>query len=412
MNTMSMPRLTPTLLILPLLLISLSIGAAACSSEDEGRMWKPAASESEERRETKESVEEDEDEVDDAEIEKRESGEEEPLEIDEDKDPDEELPGPDATSTSETDKGIVNIPGGINRKGGSFADDVLALLPASDDLRDITAFDVRGMKTEGVPAALYEEIEGSYGFLESSYCIRLDEVETSVSAGWDSLFVKGKFSKDDFRMLLEIDGYGTESYKDYELWVNTPDARAIAFFEEQSAILMGREDSVRQVLKDLNRGNESFPEKESSLRRVYDATRDGLKVRMKSVCSGDYCRVLATAAVTAASEHEYAADIELVAMAESEDTAQSIRDDLKATIDEPSYIEVLDISASASDEFVIVRATIDEESVENWAYYSVPYSIFMRPSGAVPPAPAAAAPAGGNSSVPPQRECPPQPEGP
>ena len=229
--------------------------------------------------------------------------------------------------------------------------------------------------------------------------------------GWASLFVRGEFSREDFRMLLEIDGYEAETYRGYELWVNTSESEAIAVFEEQGAILMGGEDSVRQTLKELNRGSESFLEWESRLRRVYDATQDGLKLKIKAVCSGDYCRVLATAAVTAASEDEYAADIELVAMAESEDTALVIRDDLKATIDEPSYIEVLDISVSASDELVKVRATIDEDSVEDWGYYSVPYSIFMKPSGAVPPAPAAPTLGGQGSVVPSQRECPPSAEG-
>ena len=409
MRVMKASRLLPLRLIVSLLLISLLTGAVSCSSEDDSRMWQPAKSASEERRDAEENEPEDVDEEHASEIEVVESDGEASGERQEDVDEDEERTEAVATPTPEPDRGIARSARGISR-GGGFADGVLALLPGSDDLRDLVAFDVRGIRTtEVTPAALHAELEESYGFLGSSYCIRLDEVEAIVSAGRDKLLVKGEFSKEELRALLEFDGYENETYRGYELWVES-ESGAIAVFEERMAILIGREDSVRQVLKDLNRGNESFLARESRLRTLYDKTRDGLKLRLKSVCSGDYCLVLATAAMTAASEDEYAVDIELVAMTVSEDTALEIREDLRATVDQSSYIEVLDISDSVVDEFVIVRATIDEESVEGWGHYSVPYSIFAKPSGAVA-APAAPVMGGSDSSVPEQRECPPSTEG-
>lgn len=168
MRTTSVRLLMPSLLVLSLLLISLWLGALACSSEDEGRMWQPAESESEERRETEESVEDDEDEADDAGIEDRKSDEEKSPEKQEDEDEEEERTDPVPTPIQEVDSEIADRPGGIGRRRESFSDDVLALIPASDDLRDITAFDVKGIRTtEGVPSALEAELQGSYGFLEA-----------------------------------------------------------------------------------------------------------------------------------------------------------------------------------------------------------------------------------------------------
>lgn len=170
-------------------------------------------------------------------------------------------------------------------------------------------------------------------------------------------------------------------------------------------LLLGGDRHVRQALKDLNRGNESFLEQDSHLRQVFDRTRNGLKVRLRTLCSGEHCQVFGFASVTASSEEEYAADIELVVLAESGDAAEAVKDDVRASIemDYRGVIEVLDAGHETDGEYVIVRATIDEESVETWQGYRFPANVVYKPGsfGQQP-----ASPMSPRGDAPPQRECP------
>ena len=144
---------------------------------------------------------------------------------------------------------------------------------------------------------------------------------------------------------------------------------------------MGR---ARQgALKGLQRGTENFLDEDSHLRRVFGRARDGLKLRIDSICAGDSCQAFATSRVTAMSDEMYAVDIELVVLMDSDAAADAVSDTVKGSIDgtEPGFsaLEVLDITHDSAGEFVVVQATIDEESLRFWQEYRVPHTIIKKP---------------------------------
>ena len=328
--------------------------------------------------------------------------------------PEEEAEEPEPTPGPVRDTGILKRLTGGGSGGGSFARDLLSLLPASDPIWEITAYDLEAVRSAGgIREPLQRELDASFGFL-GNYCIALDAVDTIVAQGeWNELLlVEGSFSLTDLRALLEGDGYETETYRGHELWSATADTESaygvsgpVAIFEERNVLLLGRDVHVRQALKDLNRGNESFLEQDSHLRQVLDRTRNGLKVRLRTLCSGEHCQVFAFGVVTASSEEEYAADIEVVVLAESDDAAEAVKDDVRASIemDYRGVIEVLDAGHEADGEYVLVRATIDEESVETWQGYRFPADVVYKP-GIFSQQPAS--PQSLPGEAPPQRECP------
>ena len=401
MKARSMQRPSSRLLPVMLLVLALSLLAVACGTEGERSSGSDSPT-SEQRQDSGESLPTKEEQADEDEDVSDESGGAE-------EQPEEEAEESEPTPEPGRDTGILKrLMGGDS--GGGIASDLLSLLPASELIGGLRAYDLEAIRSAGaIREPLQRELDASFGFL-GNYCIALNDVDTIVAQGdWNELLlVEGSFSIADLRALLEGDGYETETYRGHELWSATADTESaygisgpVAIFEERNVLLLGRDRHVRQALKDLNRGNESFLEQDSHLRQVFDRTRNGLKVGLRTLCSGEHCQVFAFGAVTAPSEEEYAADIELVVLAESGDAAEAVKDDVRASIER--YSEVLDAGHETDGEYVLVRATIDEESVETWQGYRFPVKVVYKP-GSFGQRPAS--PMGAPGDAPPQRECP------
>ena len=398
MKARSMQR--PLLTLLPILLLVLTM---ACGTEsDEGSGTDPSTSEQRQDAEDSSSQKEEE------QTDKDDASDK----ADEEKQTKDKPEDPEPTPAPTKDTGILKRLTGGDSSGDSFASDVLALLPTSETLREFTAYDVKSiLVAESVGEPLQREIEKSIPF-PRIYCIDLDQVETIVAPDNWNFFIKGSFSLADLRALLEGDGYIREEYRGYELWAVPRGTTLeyggyplVAIFEERNAVLMGNDNKVRQVLKDLNRGNESFLEGDSQLCQVFDKARNGLKVKMDTLCSGENCQVFAVAMVTAPSDEDYAADIELVVLTDSDDSAEAVKDEIRTSVQkEFGGIEILDASHETDDEFVYVRATIDEESVGEWQRYRFPLKLVYKPGGFLQSSAAPASPSGREL---PQRECPP-----
>ena len=404
MKARSMQRHSSQLLPIILLVLALSLLAVACGTDGE-RSSEPDPTSSEQRQDSGEPPPEEEQESDREDDSDDESGGVEEQSEEEAKEPE---------PTAETARDTVILKRLTGGDSGSFAGDFLSLLPASDLFMSLTAYDVEAIRSAGgIREPLQRELDASFGFL-GNYCIALDDVDTIVTRGdWNELLlVEGSFSIADLRALLEGDGYEPETYRGHELWSAAADTESaygvsgpVAVFEERNVLLLGRDRHLRQALKDLNRGNESFLEKDSHLQQVFDRTGNGLKVRLRTLCSGEHCQVFAFAIVTAPSEEEYAADIELVVLAESDDAAEAVKDDVRMSIemDHRGVIEVLDAGHETDGEYVLVRATVDEESVEAWQGYRFPVKIVYKPGSF---GQQAASPAVTTGEAPPQRECP------
>ena len=394
----------PLFMLLPILLLALALFVltVACGAEsEEGSGPDSQASEQRQDAEEPSSQKEEEQTVKDDASDK----------ADEEKQTKDKPEDPEPTPVPTKDTGILKRLTGGDSGGDSFASDVLALLPASETLRELTAYDVRSiLASEEVREPLVKEMEESFTYL-GGHCISLDQVETIVAPNNWNIFIKGSFSLEDLRALLEGDGYVNETYREHEIWTASRDTvleyggyQSVAIFEEQNAVLMGGDTQVRQVLKDLNRGNESFLEVDSQLRQVFEKSRNGLKVKLDTLCSGENCQVFAVAMVTAPSDEEYAADIELVVLTDSDDSAEAVKDEIRASVQEEfGSIEILDASHETDDEFVLVQATIDEESVGEWQRYRFPLKLVYKPGRFLQSGAAPASPSGGEL---PQRECP------
>lgn len=275
-------------------------------------------------------------------------------------------------------------------RGGAFTRGVFALLPGSGFDTRITAYNVASIMTaDGVPKALRDEVVNAYGVLEGS-CVFLDEIQMAVQTANLVHYVSGEFAVSDLRQALEQDGFLIEDYRGYEVLLgevylggNRTGNRAVAILEERGTVILGWEDPVKGALKSLKRGTENFLDEDSHLRRVFGKARDGLKLRIDNICAGDFCQEFAASRVTALSDEMYAVDIELVVLMDSDTAADAVRDAVKGSIDgtEPGFLalEVLDITHDSDGEFVVVQATIDEESLRLWQEYRVPHTIIRKP---------------------------------
>ena len=402
MKERSMQRPIITLLTIMLLALVLLFATVACGAEPDAGSG--ADSQASERREDADESPSEKEEEDAAGDEDDSGGETDKPEREEQTEDDDEEQEP--TPEPPKDTGILKRLTGGDSGDVSFASDVLALLPTSELFTKFTAYDVRSiLAAEGVGEPLQREIEESFSYMQS-HCVSHDQVETIVALNNWNFFIEGSFSLADLRALLDGDGYVREEYRGHELWATlNGGGQLVAIFEERNAVLMGNDFTVRQVLKDLNRGNELFLEGDSHLRQVFDKARNGLKIKLNTPCSGEYCQVFATAIVTALSDEEYAADIELVVLTDSDDVAEAVKDEVRASVEHARIgIEIIDASHETDDGFVLVRATIDEESVEDWQRYLAPPNLVFKPGS--PPQPFGAGASPFTSELP-QRECPP-----
>ena len=139
-------------------------------------------------------------------------------------------------------------------RGGAFAGEVFALLPASGFDTRITAYNVTSIMTaDGVTSeALRDEVVNAYGVLEDS-CVFLDEIQMAVQTTNLLHYISGEFAVGDLRQALEQDGFMTEDYRGYEVLLeevylggNRTGNRAVAILEEHDAVIMGWEEPVKE----------------------------------------------------------------------------------------------------------------------------------------------------------------------
>lgn len=184
MKARLMQRPSSRLLPIMLLVLALSLTAVACGTDGErssGADSEPEVSEL--RRDSGQSPPVDEEEEAD-----REDGPDDESDRAEEQS-EEEAEEPEPMPEPVRDTGILKrLMGGGS--GGSFARDLLSLLPASELVREITAYDLEAIRSAGgIREPLLRELDASFDFL-GSYCIALDDVDTIVAQGkWNELLL-------------------------------------------------------------------------------------------------------------------------------------------------------------------------------------------------------------------------------
>ena len=95
---------------------------------------------------------------------------------------------------------------------------------------------------------------------------------------------QGKFAPGDVIEAVEEAGYEEDAYRDFPVWRDeSGQDLSIAVFEEDDFFVLGSDDTIKDFLKALDRG-EGFASGEHGLRRVLDAAGEGLLRFVSGAC--------------------------------------------------------------------------------------------------------------------------------
>ena len=241
-----------------------------------------------------------------------------------------------------------------------------------------------------------DRIEDDWDDADLSLGTDIEDVETFLSLAFRNegyFVVKGDFDFGDIESELEDHDFEEDTYRDHSIWQHE-DGDSVALFEEVGIYVYGDEDTVKDVLKGIALG-EGFMEDEAELRRIMDASGEGL-VRLAMDCGAlgihtprtlstlvgkldDQCETVAIV-VVGGDEKETEAEIGYVYR--SERRAESAIEDIEESLEDSDAIDadVEDIAVDA--DIVTVEFTVYTDS-------STQGSAAPAPAAPVPAPPAA-----------------------
>ena len=129
-----------------------------------------------------------------------------------------------------------------------------------------------------------DRIEDDWDDVDHSLGTDIEDVETFLSLAFRNegyFVVKGDFDFGDIESELEDRDFEEDTYREHSIWEHE-NGDSVALFDEVGIYVYGDEDTVKDVLKGIALG-EGFMEDEAELRRIMDASGEGL-VRLAMDC--------------------------------------------------------------------------------------------------------------------------------
>lgn len=203
---------------------------------------------------------------------------------------------------------------------------------------------------------------------DKSFGTTLDEVADFMVVHYDGggyRVVKGDFDFSDIRSELEDQDYDDGTYRDSEIW-EKGEFEAVALFDASGAFVLGGKDSVREVIKAVQRGEGFANSENNGLIGVREKTGKGLVFLAFDDCRNLFgvdagavnnCETFGLA-VTGGSEGE--ADVSGAVLFSSERRAESGMDDIEDAIEDNNNIDADIEELKVDGEFVTFNLTIYE----------------------------------------------------
>lgn len=141
--------------------------------------------------------------------------------------------------------------------------------PALFEADDLPSFLLRGDEDA---VDFQDRLEDSWDDAAHAFATDIDDVEAVYAVevrGTAYTVVKGDFDFIDIQNELEDMDFEEDTYRDLQLWSGRF-GRGVALFEETGIYVYGLEDTVKDVLKAIDRG-EGFMDSEAGLRRALAA---------------------------------------------------------------------------------------------------------------------------------------------
>ncbi len=185
------------------------------------------------------------------------------------------------------------------------------------------------------------------------------EIDVRASVG-NYHITKGEFNFSAIKNELEDQGYDDGTYRDQEIWESENGGHSVALFEGAGSFVYGPTDTVKEILKAIDRG-EGFMTDEADLRRALDKVGDGaLLVEAATDCSVlsdslNGCRARAEAFTGGDQD---SVEITGAAVFSSERRAESGMDDIEDVIEDDDSIDADLDEIRVDGEVVIFKVTV------------------------------------------------------
>ena len=207
---------------------------------------------------------------------------------------------------------------------------------------------------------------------DTSLGTTLDEVTDFMLVGYDGggyMVVKGDFDFADIRSELEDQDYDDGTYREREIW-EKDDYDAVALFDASGVFVLSNRDSVREVIKAVQRGEGFANSENSGLIGVRDKAGKGLMFLGFNDCSNAFgvaARIDASGvnncdaigmAITDGNEDE--TEISAAFLFSSERRAESGMDDIEDSIEDDDNLDADIEEIKVDGKFITFKLTIYE----------------------------------------------------
>ena len=203
------------------------------------------------------------------------------------------------------------------------------------------------------------------------YGIFLDDVTNVVSANDDrsnSLWLlSGEFEWDDVRDDLDDVGFDDSEYRNVEVWEESSRGLTVGLLEDRGLVVISspEDDGVKDVIRALQSGEGFlFEDTDLEITRVLGRVKVGFQMMAEEGCGDvDVRSCKGVAYSVGRGEDELTLNLEWVFLFRSDSSARSGSSDIEDYFEDemPSEVDVEDVEQDG--EYVVVRATIDEEDL-------------------------------------------------
>ena len=257
-------------------------------------------------------------------------------------------------------------------EGTSDRDGALGLVP--DDASHVNVHDVQLILSEapdGLKDPFEDDLEDS---LDRDYGISIEDVETLVNAWLDGErldVLAGNFDFERIRDELDDNDYDDDQYAGHEIWEKENEfanVHSVALLEIGRQVLIGSDDTVRNVLKVLNRGSGFLLDNaDNDVVRALNKAGLGWETVGREDCRIPEVRGCQALGISKGwGEEDDLVEVTYAYLFRNERTAESEMDDIEDFLDDELQRRMDIEDVRVDGEFVVVTITFDEDDWPSW----------------------------------------------
>ena len=235
-----------------------------------------------------------------------------------------------------------------------------------DDTLAVVVYDMEAINAGQAGDVVEDKLEDYWDNTIGAMGILMNETE-SLTVGASSndgyKILKGAFDFEYIRENLNDYDYDDDDYRGYEVWSGggLRDASSVALMEEAGLVLVGSDDTVQDILRNLARDSSARDDDLGDTLRAMDRAGQGWVVLGFSGCPDELtgCQALG-ASISALDQYEF--QLTQVFLFRSGRTAESQLDDIEELYEDRQE-NLITRSFTLDEEFVIFKGGIDEDDL-------------------------------------------------